>query len=322
MIKNIIRIVLGIAGLGALLLDMGCAVSQISASLHPDTVIARYDFNDTIIVSIALVDTTERLSADFTADSALYAIRVPDGWYVSGVDYVFASSMNADSLNDSVMNVLLLSKQAGVRRADLDDSVTYMTTNPSLPGSWMAWATHPAINIPQGTLMDTIYPDTTVADSVAMKTMGIIFVAHIRSGASNGTYYFEHYFSADNIISADSSQTKTEDKMARDTIIVGTVALEKTSLSSGLPVLGENYPNPFNAITHIPLNLSQVREPGQLTIYNPAGRQVAQYSINRGQPSLAWNGRDASSRLLPNGVYFYELKAGKTKISKRMQLMR
>jgi len=74
--------------------------------------------------------------------------------------------------------------------------------------------------------------------------------------------------------------------------------------------LGHNYPNPFNPITRIPYQLpedTQVR----ISVYNLLGQEVVTL-VNEFQlaayHTAVWNGRDASGREVPSGVYIYRME--------------
>lgn len=67
--------------------------------------------------------------------------------------------------------------------------------------------------------------------------------------------------------------------------------------------LGDNYPNPFNAETNIPLN-GEVHQ-GKLAIYDIAGRLIRDYDINPNTRSITWDGMNASGVTVASGTYFY-----------------
>lgn len=76
--------------------------------------------------------------------------------------------------------------------------------------------------------------------------------------------------------------------------------------------LGNNYPNPFNPSTKINFTVPVGAEL-TLNIYNILGQQIATIHNGYAKPgtyTLTWNGRDAFGKLVPSGVYLYELDAG------------
>ena len=81
------------------------------------------------------------------------------------------------------------------------------------------------------------------------------------------------------------------------------------------PVLLQNAPNPFNASTAIsfliPFRLAG--EPTRLSIYNLTGQlvRVLQFeTLQAGEHSLSWDGRDDLGREVASGVYIYRLDVG------------
>jgi len=83
--------------------------------------------------------------------------------------------------------------------------------------------------------------------------------------------------------------------------------------------LRQNYPNPFNPSTEIGFSLPQ-RERVSLVVYDVSGKKVATLlseTLNSGEHKLRW---DASG--FPSGVYFYELRAGHMRQTRKMILIR
>lgn len=85
------------------------------------------------------------------------------------------------------------------------------------------------------------------------------------------------------------------------------------------------YPNPFNPQTTISFDLPYEQRVS-LRIYDVAGRLVD--ALLSGQRAIAgrneavWRGRDATGRLVPGGVYFYNLEAGRFSETGRMAVIR
>ena len=76
--------------------------------------------------------------------------------------------------------------------------------------------------------------------------------------------------------------------------------------------LSQNYPNPFNPTTsiefEIPLEIDVM-----INFYNILGQKIAsldQGFIKPGNYKTIWNGKDSKGRIVPSGIYFYEIKAG------------
>ncbi|RPI01529.1 MAG: T9SS C-terminal target domain-containing protein [Calditrichaeota bacterium] len=73
--------------------------------------------------------------------------------------------------------------------------------------------------------------------------------------------------------------------------------------------LFQAFPNPFNLNSTIPFRLSQSAEIA-LTIYSMTGQKVRTLYQGRqteGLHSLTWNGADDLERIVPSGVYVYQL---------------
>jgi len=85
--------------------------------------------------------------------------------------------------------------------------------------------------------------------------------------------------------------------------------------------LYSNYPNPFNPSTTLNFSLPKTA-PVKLVIYNIRGQKVKvllNESLDCGNHSVVWNGRDDGNRPVASGVYFARLEqSGVTKINKMM----
>lgn len=93
------------------------------------------------------------------------------------------------------------------------------------------------------------------------------------------------------------------------------------------PVLLQNAPNPFNASTVIsfliPFRLAN--EPTRLSIYNLTGQLVRVLqleTLQAGEHTLSWDGRDDYGREVASGVYIYRLDVGEWAVHRRMLLLR
>ncbi len=85
-------------------------------------------------------------------------------------------------------------------------------------------------------------------------------------------------------------------------------------------------PNPFSRTTEISSEYSGARSEGNtLKIYDIAGKLVKSFYLSSHQSpftTLAWDGKDDAGKRLPAGVYFCELNAGTTKVTKKLVLVR
>ncbi len=88
--------------------------------------------------------------------------------------------------------------------------------------------------------------------------------------------------------------------------------------------LAQNYPNPFNPVTSIRFGLKRPAHV-RIAIYDTAGRLVRTLLDERrsiGPHTVEWNGTDAFGREAASGVYFYSIKAGPFKETKKMLVLR
>jgi hypothetical protein len=88
--------------------------------------------------------------------------------------------------------------------------------------------------------------------------------------------------------------------------------------------LHQNHPNPFNPSTTIAYYLPE-RSRVRLAVYDVLGRVVAvlvEREEGIGSHSVHWNGLDSRGDAVPTGVYIYRLEAGKTRLSKKMIVVR
>ena len=89
-------------------------------------------------------------------------------------------------------------------------------------------------------------------------------------------------------------------------------------------LLGDNYPNPFNPVTTIPVQLlknAQVK----LSIYDLLGREVnvlVNGFQNAGSHNFVWDGHDKTNKPVASGVYFYKLETADFVSVKKMLLIR
>ncbi len=90
-----------------------------------------------------------------------------------------------------------------------------------------------------------------------------------------------------------------------------------------LPVrLGENFPNPFNGATTIPVMLSAESEIS-LDVYSISGQHVATVASGRfsaGQKHFIWDGTDKNGVSASSGLYFYRLSSNGMNVLNRKML--
>ena len=96
---------------------------------------------------------------------------------------------------------------------------------------------------------------------------------------------------------------------------------------NSLPVefeLCQNYPNPFNPETKIKFSLP---EPNRVSIkvYNIYGQLIkilADKNFHAGYHTILWDGTDNAGNEVTSGAYFYQLKTGDIKATRKMVLLR
>ena len=87
--------------------------------------------------------------------------------------------------------------------------------------------------------------------------------------------------------------------------------------------IGQNYPNPCNGRTVIPLEL---RQPNHLIVrfYNILGKIVSQIDVgmlDAGRHSISWNAEDDRGNKLPSGIYFYTVEGSIVSATKKLLLI-
>ena len=95
-------------------------------------------------------------------------------------------------------------------------------------------------------------------------------------------------------------------------------------VSPMMMVLGQNVPNPFNPSTSIPYTLERGAHV-VIGIYDVSGARVTLLDEGMRSPgvhAVMWNGRDASGRALPSGVYFYRFEGFASSPVRKMVLVK
>ncbi len=103
---------------------------------------------------------------------------------------------------------------------------------------------------------------------------------------------------------------------------------ELTDVQDGTPAiplaLRQNYPNPFNPVTVISF-FSPATGRAVLRVYDVKGALVKTLLddvVAAGEVSVRWDGKDGNGRRMTSGVYFYELRIGNERVSRKMVLLR
>jgi len=104
-------------------------------------------------------------------------------------------------------------------------------------------------------------------------------------------------------------------------------ALNFSIQNSGSPrsfSLLQNFPNPFNPSTSIPLTV-QSQQPVYLAVYNSTGQRVrllADRPFTPGRHVLQWDAHDDEGHPVSSGIYLYRLKVDGQVQMRKMTLMR
>lgn len=88
--------------------------------------------------------------------------------------------------------------------------------------------------------------------------------------------------------------------------------------------LKQNYPNPFNMETEIGFSVPS-RSFVTLEIYDLLGRKVNTLisgNLEAGYYSATWDGADRQGNPVSSGLYFYTLKSGEVKLSRKMVMLK
>ena len=89
--------------------------------------------------------------------------------------------------------------------------------------------------------------------------------------------------------------------------------------------MAQNYPNPFNPDTWIPYQLSADSHV-EIKIYTSTGRLARTLNLGRKpagfymdkQKAAYWDGRNEAGEHVASGIYFYSIKAGDLKTTRKM----
>ncbi|TDI83541.1 MAG: T9SS type A sorting domain-containing protein, partial [Caldithrix sp.] len=102
----------------------------------------------------------------------------------------------------------------------------------------------------------------------------------------------------------------------------GPISVEVTAPESF--ELSQNYPNPFNPETKIRYQLPNSGKV-MVIIFDILGREVKSLvneKLEAGFHEITWNGRNNSGRRVSSGVYYYQIRSGEFKETKKMILMK
>jgi hypothetical protein len=128
------------------------------------------------------------------------------------------------------------------------------------------------------------------------------------------------------VFATDATGTPAEGWYLDDIALVTntSVGVEESVEALGRVTLFANVPNPFNPRTEISFFLPKA-ERVYLRIYDVRGRlvrELAKGPVEAGRHVTVWDGRDGSDRAVGSGVYYYELRTPRERLTRQMLLLK
>jgi len=141
----------------------------------------------------------------------------------------------------------------------------------------------------------------------------------IRNGLVSGGVYFWK------VVAYDENGGETESASVHSfiTSFLATGIAETKQIPTQF-AFHQNFPNPFNPSTTISYALPQ-KEHVTISIFNVQGQEQAilvEEEQAAGNYSVVWDGRRNTGELLPSGLYFCQIKAGKYTRTQKMSLLK
>ena len=130
------------------------------------------------------------------------------------------------------------------------------------------------------------------------------------------SYYYRFYITTVNQVGMESEASEIVEYL--------TVGADGDLIPT-ITKLNGNYPNPFNPITTISFSVAQTFSFVSVEIFNIKGQRVKQLVneiIPSGRHVAVWNGKDDSGKQAASGIYFYQMKSGDYKKSRKMLLLK
>jgi hypothetical protein len=216
---------------------------------------------------------------------------------ITGSDPVFGLTLSMDASSEFFT-------VGGYFSGTIEIGDTSLSLGSSSTGGFMAAYT-------LGGFVDWAVPANEVAafnivrDSDSQGTGAFVFTGVFRSRMAIGDTTFETRGVEDVFV----SRLNTD----------GTVGVETTSQKPETYSLSQNYPNPFNPSTTIEFSLPAA-EFVSIKVFNTLGEEVAtlvSQELSAGSYRYQWDAAQQTS-----GVYFYQIRAGSFKDTKRMVLVK
>ncbi len=123
------------------------------------------------------------------------------------------------------------------------------------------------------------------------------------------------------VVHNDPSQ---DDVVVPVTLTVTSVGTEN-DVSLAQPMLGNNYPNPFNPQTTISFATTESMDNTEITVFNSKGQKVKTLFneiLSAGNHSVVWDGRDDAGLAVASGIYLYKMYSGNYSFTRKMILLK
>ncbi len=154
----------------------------------------------------------------------------------------------------------------------------------------------------------------TVTDAEGFYNMGDLIPGDYKLEVSR-VDYGDGYWGGNDLNSAQTITVGEKQTVTNADIKLGVItAVESDVDANSIPThfeLAQNYPNPFNPTTNIhyqvPMNAKII-----IKIYNILGqdiRTLVDKHQETGNYLIQWDGKDENGKLVPSGLYFYQMKA-------------
>ncbi|MCH8305770.1 MAG: redoxin domain-containing protein [Candidatus Marinimicrobia bacterium] len=152
--------------------------------------------------------------------------------------------------------------------------------------------------------------------------VGLFLITHlvvIDEGSVFDSYSPASIFPHNSIIGSDGRllyseiafDLETLDEIIESNTVLVSIDDERANIPDEL-TLHPAYPNPFNPSTTISFDLN-VRSTLNLKIFDQLGREIITLfsgTLERGQHSYIWTGKDKNGKKVSSGIYFSQLQAG------------
>jgi len=167
-------------------------------------------------------------------------------------------------------------------------------------------------------------------------------IAEVKPVDANSGWYYQVNQSSDRVLVAAAGATPDRERLPvrivvnnnetditienvviNETRLPGSLALKGTTLPMQFE-LSNNYPNPFNPVTHISFSLPTKSEV-TLSVFNILGQQVktlASGAFEAGRHEIVWDGTNEAGEHVTSGIYLYRLEAGNFLETKKMVLLK